>query len=164
MLALALSMTLHLIFHPKQVIFQRADILDKNDWVLPKKRLEGFRRAGTVIAEERHLIISAWTTVDSVSRGVASLAGIVRRKSFDVLRGIATNGQEGAAAALDDHNHRLGCGLRLAQAEAAVEEFLESWSKGEPPDVFAGTHPKITADDPDRKAGYRMAARPRVST
>jgi len=123
MLALALSMTLHLIFHPKQVIFQRADILDKNDWVLPKKRLEGFRRAGIVIDEERHVIISAWTTVESVSRGVASLAGIVRVNSFDVPRGIETNDQDSAAAEITANNHRLGGGLRLEEAEAAMEDL-----------------------------------------
>jgi hypothetical protein len=54
-----------------------------------------------------------------------------------------------------------GCGKRSGRppsekAERAVEEFLESWSKGEPPDKFAGTHPKISATDPDWKAGYRL--------
>jgi hypothetical protein len=42
------------------------------------------------------------------------------------------------------------------KAEAAVEEFLESWSKGDDPDKFAGTHPTISASDPDWKAGYRL--------
>jgi hypothetical protein len=42
------------------------------------------------------------------------------------------------------------------KAERAVEEFLESWNKGERHDEFAGTHPKISATDPDWKAGYRL--------
>jgi hypothetical protein len=56
-----------------------------------------------------------------------------------------------------------GCGKApnrqpAEKAEAAVEEFLESWSKGEPHDKFVGTHPKISASDPDWKAGYRLSS------
>ena len=54
-----------------------------------------------------------------------------------------------------------GCGPGLApqpaeKAEAAVGEFLQSWTQGEPPDKFAGAHPKISVVDPDWTAGHRL--------
>ena len=54
-----------------------------------------------------------------------------------------------------------GCGKRpptqpTDRAEAAVEAFLDSWSRGEPPDKPAGPKLPVEASDPDRSAGYRL--------
>lgn len=56
-----------------------------------------------------------------------------------------------------------GCGngpakQPAARAEAAVEEFLDSWSRGVSPDGdrFAGANQPIQATDPDWKAGCRL--------
>jgi hypothetical protein len=54
-----------------------------------------------------------------------------------------------------------GCGKGAAKtpadkAEAAVEQFLDAWSRGESPDQFEGSHPTISASDPDWRAGVRL--------
>jgi hypothetical protein len=55
----------------------------------------------------------------------------------------------------------LGCGKddpnqQLHKAEKVVEEFLDAWSRNEPPDTFAGSDRPIQGTDPDWKAGYRL--------
>ena len=55
----------------------------------------------------------------------------------------------------------LGCGKNAPQqpadkAEKVVETFLDAWSRGEPPEKFAGPDHPIQGDDPDWKAGYRL--------
>lgn len=42
------------------------------------------------------------------------------------------------------------------KAEKVVDEFLDAWSRGEPPDKFAGPDGPIQGTDPDWKAGYRL--------
>jgi hypothetical protein len=37
-----------------------------------------------------------------------------------------------------------------------VEQFLDAWSRGEPPDKFAGPDQPVQAADPDWRAGYRL--------
>lgn len=54
-----------------------------------------------------------------------------------------------------------GCGKNdpnklVHKAEKDVERFLDAWSRGEPPDKFAGTEGTIQGNDPDWKAGYRL--------
>jgi hypothetical protein len=55
-----------------------------------------------------------------------------------------------------------GCGKGPSEqqpgqrAEAAVDRFLEAWTKGESPDKFAGANLGIQATDPDWKAGHRL--------
>lgn len=54
-----------------------------------------------------------------------------------------------------------GCGKSdpnklVHKAERDVEEFLDAWSRGEPPDKFAGSEGPIQGADPDWKAGYRL--------
>jgi hypothetical protein len=54
-----------------------------------------------------------------------------------------------------------GCGKESAKtvtvkAEKAVEEFLDAWSKGESLDRFESDHPRISASDPEWKAGMRL--------
>jgi hypothetical protein len=54
-----------------------------------------------------------------------------------------------------------GCGNNAStqpvdKAEKVVELFLDAWSRGEPPDKFAGHDHPIQGTDPDWKAGYRL--------
>lgn len=54
-----------------------------------------------------------------------------------------------------------GCGKNdpnksVHKAERDVEEFLDAWSRGEPPDRFAGNDGPVQGTDPDWKAGYRL--------
>jgi hypothetical protein len=54
-----------------------------------------------------------------------------------------------------------GCGKSPSEqpadkAEAVVQEFLDSWTRGEAPDKFAGPNQSIQASDPDWQAGYRL--------
>ncbi len=54
-----------------------------------------------------------------------------------------------------------GCGKNdpdklVHRAERDVDDFLDAWSRGEPPDKFAGTEGTIQGTDPDWKAGYRL--------
>jgi hypothetical protein len=54
-----------------------------------------------------------------------------------------------------------GCGNNASKqptdkAEKIVEQFLDAWSRGEPPDKFAGPDQPIQGTDPDWKAGYRL--------
>lgn len=56
-----------------------------------------------------------------------------------------------------------GCGNNAAKqpadkAEKVVELFLDAWSRGEPPDKFAGPDQPIQGTDPDWKAGYRLVS------
>ncbi len=53
----------------------------------------------------------------------------------------------------------FGCGKTSPptdKAERNVEEFLDAWSRGEPPDQFAGANRPIQGTDPDWKAGHRL--------
>jgi hypothetical protein len=57
----------------------------------------------------------------------------------------------------------MGCGKNASQQPAdkameVVEQFLEAWSRGEPPDKFADPGHPIQGTDPDWKAGYRLAS------
>ena len=54
-----------------------------------------------------------------------------------------------------------GCGNKAAtqpaeRADKAVEQFLDAWSRGEPPDKFADPNRPLQGSDPDWKAGYRL--------
>ncbi|SRR5579884_784165 len=52
-----------------------------------------------------------------------------------------------------------GCGKPpppTDKAERNVEEFLDAWSRGEPPDKFAGANRSVQGTDPDWKAGHRL--------
>jgi hypothetical protein len=52
-----------------------------------------------------------------------------------------------------------GCGKAQQPADKAakiVERFLDAWSRGEPPDKFAGTDGPIQGADPDWKAGHKL--------
>jgi hypothetical protein len=54
-----------------------------------------------------------------------------------------------------------GCGNDASKqptdkAEKVVEQFLDAWSRGEPPDKFADPDHPIEGTDPDWKAGYRL--------
>ncbi|HTU90307.1 MAG TPA: hypothetical protein VMF69_09555 [Gemmataceae bacterium] len=54
-----------------------------------------------------------------------------------------------------------GCGKNdpkqlMHKAEKDVEEFLDAWSRGEPPDKFAGSDHPIQGTDPDWKEGRRL--------
>jgi hypothetical protein len=54
-----------------------------------------------------------------------------------------------------------GCGKDAShqptdKAEKVVEQFLDAWSRGEPPDKFDGPDQLIQGTDPDWKAGYRL--------
>ena len=53
-----------------------------------------------------------------------------------------------------------GCGKNAAppedKAEKVVEQFLDSWSRGEPADKFADPNNPISGSDPDWKAGHRL--------
>jgi hypothetical protein len=42
------------------------------------------------------------------------------------------------------------------RAEAAVEAFLDAWTRGDSPEKFADPGQPIQASDPDWKAGYRL--------
>jgi hypothetical protein len=44
----------------------------------------------------------------------------------------------------------------VARAEAAVNEVLDAWTRGESPTRYASPDQPIRADDPDWKAGYRL--------
>lgn len=68
------------------VITERARIVDKNYWVLPRARLEGFRRGGAVINEEMRSDSEARARVVSSQFGVAHLKGSTHIVSFDVPR------------------------------------------------------------------------------
>ncbi len=62
-----------------------------------------------------------------------------------------------------------GCGEDAAQqkrakAEAAVEQVLDSWARGEAPDKFADPSQPIQANDPDWKAGLRLLSFLNVDT
>jgi len=152
---------LSLAFHPKQSIYQRAQILDKNDWILPKKRLERFRRAGFTINEERHVVVTAWTTVESVTSDAAKLSSLVRVRSYDVRRNIESDDQENVSVEVTANNHRLGGGLRLEEAEAAMEDLPthpvgigSSWTTRERVSTELGSgsalfHHRIAAVDGD---------------
>lgn len=53
----------------------------------------------------------------------------------------------------------LGCGKTpqpADKAEKIVEQFLEAWSRGQPPDTFAAPDGPIQGTDPDWKTGYRL--------
>jgi hypothetical protein len=53
----------------------------------------------------------------------------------------------------------LGCGKEKQpadKAEKTVEQFLDAWSRGAPPDKFADAASPIQGTDPDWKAGYRL--------
>lgn len=52
-----------------------------------------------------------------------------------------------------------GCGKvrpPADRAEKVVEQFLDAWSRGEPPDKFADAGGPIQGTDPDWKAGSRL--------
>jgi hypothetical protein len=54
-----------------------------------------------------------------------------------------------------------GCGKPLdpaptARAEAAVDQVLDAWSRGEAADLHAGPGRPVRITDPDWKAGYRL--------
>jgi hypothetical protein len=54
-----------------------------------------------------------------------------------------------------------GCGKSsgdpaVEKATASVEDFLDSWTRGERLDKFADPNQPIHATDPDWKAGYRL--------
>lgn len=52
-----------------------------------------------------------------------------------------------------------GCGKSpqpTDKAERKVEEFLDAWSRGEPPDKFADADRPIQGTDPDWKVGHRL--------
>jgi hypothetical protein len=54
-----------------------------------------------------------------------------------------------------------GCGKRppnqpADKAEAALEAFLDSWSRGAAPDKFAGPGHALQGTDPDWAAGHRL--------
>jgi hypothetical protein len=45
---------------------------------------------------------------------------------------------------------------RMNKADAAVDQVLDSWARGESPDKFADPTQPLQADDPDWKAGIRL--------
>jgi hypothetical protein len=45
---------------------------------------------------------------------------------------------------------------RLNKAEAALDQVLDSWARGESPEKFADPNQPLQADDPDWKAGTRL--------
>lgn len=54
-----------------------------------------------------------------------------------------------------------GCGDSASKqptekAVKAVEQFLDAWTRGEPPDKLADTNQPTHGSDPDWKAGYRL--------
>lgn len=56
-----------------------------------------------------------------------------------------------------------GCGSSASRqptekAEKAVEQLLDAWSRGEPPEKFAEPGQPIQGSDPDWKAGYRLVS------
>lgn len=91
------SYTLRLHLRPGDVIAQSADIVDRNDWVMPKARLEAFRRSGLVINEEVRHTVSARARVYSVAHGVATLRGTAHIVERDVPR----NGRTSRYAPID---------------------------------------------------------------
>lgn len=80
------SYLLRLRLDAGDVITERAETIDRNDWVLPKERLEGFRRGGAVINEELRTDSIAHATVVSSHLGVARIEGSAHIVSFDVPR------------------------------------------------------------------------------
>lgn len=54
-----------------------------------------------------------------------------------------------------------GCGKKPAEiqqekADAGLEQFLDSWARGEPADKWANTSLPVSGIDPDRNDGYRL--------
>jgi hypothetical protein len=56
-----------------------------------------------------------------------------------------------------------GCGKNAVpqpaeKAEAALDQFLAAWTRGEPADTFSGPEKPLQATDPDWMAGYRLSS------
>lgn len=105
------------------MIRRHADIVDRTAWVLPKARLDAFRRGGAIVTEERRTTIDSRESVETVNDDRARLLGLARVTTLDVPRQQRSDDQVRIATTLTTRNHEIGSSSPLEVAEAAAADL-----------------------------------------
>lgn len=100
-----------------------ADIVDRTSWVLPKAKLEGFRRAGAVITEDRRTTIDSHETVEKFDGEFARLGGMAHVVTLDVPRQQSTTKNQMVRNEVTVLNHQVYDAEALEIAEAAFADL-----------------------------------------
>jgi hypothetical protein len=121
--AAAAAFLLNLQFQPGETLRHHADIVERTDWVLPKARLEAFRRGGAVITEDLRTTLDSRETVEHFDGEFARLFGIAHITTFDVPRQITTTKNQTVRDEVTVHNHQVYDSAMLEVAEAALADL-----------------------------------------
>lgn len=121
--ALVSSLVLSLHFHPGETLHRHTTIIDRTNWILPKARLEAFRRGGAVITEDVRTTIDSRETVAGIAAGMVHLSGLTVVSSYDVPRQRKIDSREIVDSRLTARNHAPGLENQLEVAEAATADL-----------------------------------------
>jgi len=116
------GLVMRLSLHAGQRFVQRADVEDRQAWLLPAARLAAFRRAGAVINEDRRTTLVSHLTVLHATASSALIDGTTVVTTTDVPRR-QTLSTHGSARFTLDFNNRLEHGGLLEVADAAMADL-----------------------------------------
>lgn len=116
--AIALALDLRSGSH----VVERSSYDDRVAWVLPPAKLEGFRRSGVVIDEDKRTTIIATTTVKQTPLRLMDLEGTLNETATDVPRHRTTHEIDQISTTMTQRNTEVPAS-RLDLEEAAMVEL-----------------------------------------
>ena len=122
MLLAACAISLILDLHAGSRVVETSSYDDHVNWVLPPAKLEGFRRAGVVIDEDKRTTIVATTTVSRTPHSLMDVVGTLSETATDVPRRRTTHETDQISTSMTARNTAVPAS-RLDLEEAAMVEL-----------------------------------------